>query len=173
MTPRHPLGFSLLIPVLQGIRKRSGLGDRPCAVTVPFPRQASNTPKWAPFFSGKSPRHWTEGTGLGRLLWRRRLPGPLCRGCRGHRQEPCSRALAFLLHQDLPEGTAGSTRRHTRPLPWSQALRPACHSSTKRPFLLFPGPWEAPTVSQLPPLARRPPVLSLELLWAHCWPVTA
>lgn len=151
-------------PLLRGVRKRSGLGHGPCAVTVPFPGQASNTPKWAPFFSGKSPRLWTEGTGLSRLLLRPR-PGALCSGCGATGRRACSRALAVLLHQGLPQGTAGCLGARPCGPPVTAALSgPSCCSQglrKHRPFLSY--------LLRPEGLQCCPPAL----LWARRWPATA
>lgn len=151
-------------PLLRGVRKRSGLGHGPCAVTVPFPGQASNTPKWAPFFSGKSPRRWTEGTGLSRLLLRPR-PGALCSGCGATGRRACSRALAVLLHQGLPQGTAGCLGARPCGPPVTAALSgPSCCSQglrKHRPFLSY--------LLRPEGLQCCPPAL----LWARRWPATA
>lgn len=151
-------------PLLRGVRKRSGLGHGPCAVTVPFLGQASNTPKWAPFFSGKSPRRWTEGTGLSRLLLRPR-PGALCSGCGATGRRACSRALAVLLHQGLPQGTAGCLGARPCGPPVTAALSgPSCCSQglrKHRPFLSY--------LLRPEGLQCCPPAL----LWARRWPATA
>lgn len=105
-------------------------------------------------------RNWPD-TGCSR---RQQLPGPLrTEAAEHHGRSPSqSRAQAFLLHEDLLERASGSTQQHRQPpalepgSPWRQLEK----GSWAHPLCCFQGLRKYRPVFQLPPLARRPPVLS-------------
>lgn len=105
----------------------------------PSPGRPTILQSGPPFFSGNSLRHWTEGTGL---RWAaRKAAAPW------HSVLP--RALAFFLHKDLLR-RAAVTRAAPAPGPGSPVW----------PFLLSPGPSEAPTHFSVTSSGRKAPALS-------------
>lgn len=124
--------------------------------------QASNTPKWAPFF-GKSPRHWTEGTGLTQAAPEAAAALPsMHRGCRASQAKPQPAQGFRPFSFTRISWAAGSTWRHRQPSalepgsPWRQLEK----GSWAHHLCCFQGLRKYRPVFQLPPLARRPPVLS-------------
>lgn len=105
----------------------------------PSPGRPTILQSGPPFFSGNSLRHWTEGTGLrwaarkAAAPWRSVLP----------------RALAFFLHKDLLR-RAAVTQAAPAPGPGSPVW----------PFLLSPGPSEAPTHFSVTSSGWKAPALS-------------
>lgn len=126
--------------------------------------QASNTPKWAPFF-GKSPRHWMEGTGLTQAapegsscpaFSAQRLLGVTGGAPASQEHRPCSFTRISWKGHQAPHSDNRQPPALEPGSPWRQLEK----GSWGHPLCCFQGLRKYRPVFQLPPLARRPPVLS-------------
>lgn len=117
--------------------------------------------------------HWTEGTGLTGCS-----EGSCCLALYAHRLPVVtgwslrSRALVFLLHEDLLERAARSMWQHRQPSSqaltggrWRKALWLTLSVSSIWRFLLFPGPSEAPTHFSVTSSGQK---ASSAVLWSCC-----